>query len=139
MSGREFKTPSPSGFGVIFRPGEDSEDCLRNEEQMLYRSAVGSLLYLVNHSRPDLANSVREFSKVMDCAEQSHWKELLRMVKYVSVSRNKELCLFPDEDDTWTLEVFSDSDYSGDKDTRRSVSGYVIYFNGSPNAWRSKG
>jgi hypothetical protein len=61
------------------------------------------------------------------------------MVKYVSLSRNKELCLFPDGDDTRRLDVFSDSDYSGDKDTRRSVSGYVIYCNGSPVAWRSKG
>jgi Reverse transcriptase (RNA-dependent DNA polymerase) len=138
LSGREFKTPSPGGYGVT-RPSKDSKDCLKNEEQVLYRSAVGSLLYLVKHSRPDLANSIREFSKVMDCAEQSHWKELLRMVKYVSLSRNKELCLFPDKNDTWMLEVFSNSDYSGDKDTRRSVSGYVIYCNGSPIAWRSKG
>jgi len=138
LSGREFKTPSSSGYRVI-RPDDDSEDCLKNEEQMLYRSAVGSLLYLVKHSRPDLSNSVREFSKVMDRAEQSHWRELLRMVKYVSLSRNKELCLYPDDVDTWILEVFSDSDYSGDKDTRRSVSGYVIYCNGLPIAWRSKG
>jgi Reverse transcriptase (RNA-dependent DNA polymerase) len=138
LSGREFKTPSPSGYGVT-RPSEDSEDCLKNEEQVLYRSAVGSLLYLVKHSRPDLANSIREFSKVLDRAEQSHWKELLRMVTYVSLSRNKELCLFPDKNGTWMLEVFSDSDYSGDKDTRRSVSGYVIYCNVSHIAWSFKG
>jgi len=61
------------------------------------------------------------------------------MVKYVSLIRNKELCLYPDDVDTWILEVFNDSDYSGDKDTRRSVSGYVIYCNGLPIAWRSKG
>jgi hypothetical protein len=138
LSGRDFKTPSPGGYGVM-RPSDDSMDCLDNEEQMLYRSAVGSLLFLVKHSRPDLANSVREFSKVMDRAEKSQWKELLRMVKYLSLSRSKELCLFPNEDDTWRLEVFSDSDYCGDKDTRRSVYGYVIYCNGSPIAWRSKG
>jgi hypothetical protein len=44
--------------------------------------SVGSLPYLVKQSRPDIANSVREFSKVMDCAIQSHSRELLRMVKY---------------------------------------------------------
>ena len=42
-------------------------------------------------------------------------------------------------DDTWRLEVFSDSDYCGDKETRLSVYGYVIFLNGSPIAWRSKG
>jgi hypothetical protein len=54
LSGRDFKAPSPGGYGVM-RPSEDSMDCLGNEEQMLYRSAVGSLLFLVKHSRPDLA------------------------------------------------------------------------------------
>jgi hypothetical protein len=138
LSGRDFKTPSPGGCGVM-RHSDNSMDCLDNEEQMLYRSAVGSLLFLVRHSRPDLANSVREFSKVMDRAEKSQWKELLRMVKYLSLSRSKELCPFPNEDDTWRLEVFSDSDYCDDKDTRKSVYGYVIYCNGSAIAWRSKG
>jgi hypothetical protein len=34
--------------------------------------------------------------------------------------------------------VFSDSDYCVDKETRRSVTGYVIFLNGTPIAWRSK-
>ena len=56
MSGREFKTPSSSGYGVV-RPDEESEDCLINDRKMLYRSEIGSFLYLVKHSRPELANS----------------------------------------------------------------------------------
>jgi hypothetical protein len=94
----DFKTPSPGGYGAM-RPSDNSMDCLDNEEQMLYRSAVGSLLFLVKHSSPDLANSIREFSKVMDHVEKSQWKELLRMVKYLSLSRSKELCLFHNDDD----------------------------------------
>ena len=38
----------------------------------------------------------------------------------------------------WKLIAFSDSDYAGDTDTRRSVSGYVIYLCGAPISWRSK-
>ena len=38
----------------------------------------------------------------------------------------------------WRLIAFSDSDYAGDSDTRKSVSGYVIYLCGVPISWRSK-
>ena len=39
----------------------------------------------------------------------------------------------------WALKALSDSDFSSDKETRISVSGYIIYFHGIPIAWRSKG
>jgi len=37
------------------------------------------------------------------------------------------------------IEVFCDSDYAGDKETRVSVSGYILYLCNVPVAWRSKG
>ena len=39
----------------------------------------------------------------------------------------------------WALNALSDSDFASDKETRRSVFGYIIYFCGIPIAWRSKG
>ena len=41
-------------------------------------------------------------------------------------------------DEHWTLVCFSDSDYAGDPDSRRSVSGYVLFVKSVPIAWRSK-
>ena len=40
---------------------------------------------------------------------------------------------------TWELVAYSDSDYAGEKETRRSVYGYFMYFCGVPIAWRNKG
>ena len=40
---------------------------------------------------------------------------------------------------SWTIELFSDSDYAGDKEKRISVSGFILYFMGVPVLWRSKG
>lgn len=45
------------------------------------------LLYLVKHSKPDIANAVRELSKVADIANQAHWKALMRLIKYVLDTR----------------------------------------------------
>ena len=41
------------------------------------------LLYLVKFSRPDIANLVRELTKVMDCANKAHYKSLPSALKYV--------------------------------------------------------
>ena len=40
---------------------------------------------------------------------------------------------------SWIIHTFSDSDFAGYKETRRSVYGYFIYFCGIPIAWKSKG
>ena len=43
-----------------------------------------------------------------------------------------------EKQDIWYIEAFCNSNYSGDKDTQISVSGYIIYLMGSPVAWRSQ-
>ena len=43
-----------------------------------------------------------------------------------------------DSEGLWTLEVYSDSDWAGDPDDRKSVGCYIIFLNGVPIAWRSK-
>ena len=55
------KTPGTPKF-LIIRPMEDIEK-ISMEDQRMYRSGIGMLLYLVKHSRPNLANATRELSK----------------------------------------------------------------------------
>ena len=54
-----------------------------DKKQHDYRSVVGMLLDLTKHTRPDIANAVREHSKMMDGATELHYKSLLRLIKYV--------------------------------------------------------
>jgi hypothetical protein len=91
LSGRVFDSPSSERF-VVDRIIENK---ISNNEQKLYKSGVGSLLYLVKHSRPDLSNAVRELSKTMDEANNKHWKALLRAIKYVKQTKNYRLNLTP--------------------------------------------
>jgi len=42
-------------------------------------------------------------------------------------------------DEKWYLKAFSDADFAGNKDTRISVTGYIVYFKRIPVCWRSKG
>ena len=132
----KYMTPGTPNKGII-RPSE-TDAKLSIEEQKVYRSGVGMLLYLVKHSRPDIANAVRELSKVMDGATNASKKELFRVIKYVIDTENLGLKIEPIMDGVWKLVAYSDSDWAGDKDNRRSVSGYVIFFCGVPVLWRSR-
>ena len=108
-------------------------------EQRVFRSGVGMLLYLVKHSRPDIANAVRELSKSMDGSTLAVMKELKRVVKYVIDTEEYGLKIMPRHDGTsWSLVAYTDSDWAGDKESRISISGYILYFAGVAIAWRSK-
>lgn len=97
------------------------------------------LLYLVKHSRPDIANGVRELSKVLDGPSLGDYKELLRTIKFVIDTKTKGLKIFPElEGDIWILKLFSDSNFAGDKNTRKSVTGFILYLCNVPIAWKSK-
>ena len=67
------------------------------EKQTLYRSGVGMLLYLVKHSRPDIASCVRELSKVLDGTTDCAFNEMLRIIKYVLDTKTLGLKIEPDD------------------------------------------
>jgi len=124
---------------MILRPNE-SDEKLNIEQQKEYRLGVGMLLYLLKHSRPDLSNAVRELSKVMDGATNDHMECLHRTIKYVLDTKHRCLVMAPTTTNhlEWHLRAYCDSDYSGDRDTRHSVTGFIIYLQGTPISWKSK-
>ena len=138
MDLRTYKTAGTPGFRTI-RPSDDTEK-ISNSDQSLYCSGVGMLLYLVKHSRPDIANATRELSKVLDGATPSSFKEMHRVIKYVLDTKTKGLKIEPSvkKDEPWKLVLFCNSDYAGDPESRRSVSGYILYVCDVPVCWRSK-
>ena len=107
--------------------------------QSMYRSRMGTLLYLIKHSRPDITNPVGELSKSMDGASMAQVTEMYRVINFVPEMKTLGLRMMPIlNNDIWKLEALSDSDFANDKDTRYSVYGYIIYFCGIPVAWKSK-
>jgi Reverse transcriptase (RNA-dependent DNA polymerase) len=113
--GEKYKTPSEPGFFVV-RPAEKEK--VSDTIQKWYRSNIGSLLYLVKLSRPDLANPVRELSKVMDGAAPGHVKELKRLIQFIGDTRNRGLKMKHTREEVWELEGYSNSNYAGDRVSR---------------------
>ena len=64
---KQYKTPGTPNFNIK----RNSENKVDTGKQKLYRSGVGMLLFLVKHSRPDIANVTRELSKCSDGADEA--------------------------------------------------------------------
>ena len=138
MKERLSLTPGTPRFTA--RRIEDPEDKVNPQDHEIYRSGVGTLLYLTKHSRPDICNPVRELSKTMDAPAPAHLKEMYKLIRHVLATKGYGLKFELRKDIIkWALNALSDSDFASDKETRISVFGYIIYFCGIPIAWRSKG
>ncbi len=101
----------------------DPQDSVDKPGHKEYRSGVGMLLWIVKYSRPDIANSVRKLTKVLDFPSKASYKEMLRSTKFVLDTKHFGHCMwsFLGKYLPWELLCFTNSDYSGDPDTRISV------------------
>ena len=86
------------------------------------------LLFLVKHSRPDIANITKELSNANSGADPAVFCELLCVMRYILNTKNFGLKLEPTKDGTkhWEIVCFSDSICTGDNVSRRSLIFYVL-------------
>jgi len=118
----------------------DEDKKISKEDQKIYWSAVGTLLYLLKYSHPCLANPLRELSKALDGASQGTFKELKRVIKFVLDTADYGLKIQPkpeQEGKKWRMTIFLDSNYAGDAETRISVTGFCVFLMGMLISWKS--
>jgi len=101
-----------------------------------YRQAIGSLIYLVTGSRPDIAFAVSRLSKYLENPLQSHWVAVKRVFRYLAGTRTH--AIHYDGSRGIEVEGYSDSDYAGCIETRKSTSGYIFLIAGGAVSWKSK-
>ena len=102
-----------------------------------YQMIIGCLTYATTATRPDLAAAVGILSKFMSKPGKDHWTGIKRILRYIQGTLNYGL-VFSADDKSHTLVGFSDADWAGDLDTRRSTSGYVFQIQGNSVSWCSK-
>jgi hypothetical protein len=101
-----------------------------------YSSLLGRLMYLMVSTRPDLANSIQILSRFMANPGMTHWRALKRVLQYLK--RTAKIGIQYHGDLGFTPVGYSDADYAGCKDTRRSTSGYIFLMGGGAISWCSK-
>ena len=100
-----------------------------------YRSIVGALQYLTL-SRPVLQYAVQQVCLHMHAPRDSHWTLVKRILRYIRGTTSMGLTLTASA--STDLIAYSDADWAGCPDTRRSTSGYCVYLGPSLNSWSSK-
>ena len=104
-------------------------------DKQLYQSAVGSLLYLSNWTRPDIAFAVSNVAKFSSNPTQEHWIAVKRILRYIKGTVTVGINYTVDNSDIFG---YCDADWAGDRNDRKSTSGYVFNLAGGPVSWRSK-
>jgi len=104
-------------------------------EQIPYLSAVGSLMYAMVCTRPDIAHAVGTVSRFLSNPGKEHWNAVKWILRYLCGTTSLKLCFGGDKP---TLVGYTDSDMAGDVDSRKSTSGYLIKFAGGVVAWQSR-
>jgi len=94
-----------------------------------YRSLVGALQYLT-FTRPDITYAVQQVCLHMHDPRETHLVAAKRILRYLQV-------VIPRSTPT-QLTVYTDADWAGCPDTRRSTSGYAVFLGNSLVSWSSK-
>lgn len=100
-----------------------------------YRECVGSLLYLSTKTRPDISYAVGFCSRNVNNPSQQDVNNVKRIIRYIRGTTELGISYSGGCED---LIAYCDSDFAGDVRTRKSTSGYVIYYLGGPVSWRSR-
>uniref|UniRef100_A0A8R7TS16 Mitochondrial protein n=1 Tax=Triticum urartu TaxID=4572 RepID=A0A8R7TS16_TRIUA len=100
-----------------------------------YQRLVGRLIYL-SHTRPDIAYAVSIVSRYMHDPRSTHLNAAYRILRYLKGCPGKGI-LFSNSRHL-SIECYTDADWAGCLDDRRSTSGYGIFVGGNLVSWRSK-
>ena len=92
-----------------------------------YASAVGSIMYAMLCTRPDVAYALGIVSRFQADLGEDHWKAVKNILKYLR--RTKDIFLVYGGSDL-KLKSYSDSSFQSDPDDSKSTSGYVFTLNG---------
>ena len=100
-----------------------------------YREAIGSLMYLMIWSRPDIPYVVRKFARFCESPKWKHWIAVKRLLRYVNGTSKMGLCYGLSCDGALG---YTDSDWAGDLSDRKSTCAYVFMNTGAEITWSSR-
>jgi histone deacetylase 1/2 len=101
---------------------------LGDAEATTYRSIVGGLQYLTL-TRPDICFAVNRVCQFLHSPTEDHWAVVKRIIQYIQHTRSHGLFLHPSS--SGMLSVYSDADWVGDVEDRRSTGGYALFYGGN--------
>ena len=122
---------SPADMSTRLIPSDAS-----TKVNVSFREAVGALMHLTTAKRPDIAFAVGYVSRFMENPQVEHWMAVKRIFRYRQGTKSHGICFKPGNKVDFC--GYSDADWAGDHEDRKSTSGYAFILMGAPIIWGSK-
>ena len=124
-------TPLPAGY----KPS-NNESPVDKQLQNKFQQIIGSLLYIMLGTRPDIAFAVTQLASHAANPSQDHYNKALYICRYLLGTRKYSLNF--DGKSNKGLEAFVDSDWGSDPKSRRSITDYFFWLANGIISWQSK-
>jgi hypothetical protein len=131
---KSVSTPIAPHFKLSAEQCPSTDEDFEYMSRVPYSSVVGSLMYAMVCSRPDLSYAMSLVSRYMANPGKEHWKAVQWIFRYLRGTSNA--CLKFGKTDEG-LVGYVDSDFAADLDKRRSLTGYVFTLGGCAVSWRA--
>ena len=118
-------------------PPDNGEVVQRSE----YQSMVGNIMYAMLGTRPDFAYAVSALSKFNQALITAHHSAMHRTLRYLQATKNTGILYKGEPNSITTMPepvCYTDSDWGGDRDKRRSTSGFVLTLCGGAVSWKTR-
>nr|GEW31710.1 retrovirus-related Pol polyprotein from transposon TNT 1-94 [Tanacetum cinerariifolium] len=113
-------------------------DCdVERMSKVPYANAVGSLMYLMVCTRPNIAYAVSIVSRYLANPGKNHWEAVKWILKYLWGTANVRLIYGTNRGNHKDVTGFVDSDYAKDPDKGRSITGYAFLVQGCVMSWKA--
>ncbi|KAK1618276.1 hypothetical protein QYE76_023793 [Lolium multiflorum] len=127
--------PVPTPLVPTERLARDTGALLGPDDSFRYRSVVGSLQYLTL-TRPDISFAVNKVCQFLSQPTEAHWEAVKRILRYVKGTLDTGLrirkSLF------MNISIFTDADWAGCVDDRRSTGGFAVFVGPNLVSWSAK-
>jgi Reverse transcriptase (RNA-dependent DNA polymerase) len=115
-------------------PKDDKEK--EKMKNVSYVSTVGSLMYAMVCTRPDITHTVGVVSHFLLNSGKMHWNTVKWIFRFLKGIINHYIYFGGTSNPV--LEAYTDADWVGDIDSRKSTSGYLVCFGNEAVSWQSK-
>lgn len=129
-----------SDCNPISTPMDPNQKLSKNENgtktDKPYRELIGSVMFLVQCTRPDLAYVVSSLSRFNNSPSEEHWTAAKRLLRYLKGTIDNKLIF--NKDGNSEIIGYSDASWANDSEDRRSVTGYAFKLQGGTISWNAK-
>ena len=106
-------------------------------ENVPYSHAIGSVMYLMVSTRPDIAYAVSVLSRYMSNPGLTHWEAVKWLLRYLAHTTHYGLT-FSKSGNSVCLNGYVDANYANDRDNRKSTTSFIFTLCGSCISWKSQ-